>query len=245
MEALCQLLRLAQLAEAPRPPRAQGRRKRRQRRRQRQLPPALPLALPAPGAPLPQRRRQRRRRNGQGPSRGLASGEVVLRRSEFLETATSAATFFLNPVNFPWLGNVAKAFERVKWLLCDVEWRPTVGTTVSGSSGIGFDWGAQSSKAVWQEDGHFGQTQRLGAVTKNDVLACTPVVEGPAWTAKRLTLPRNLLQSRLWYDIPTATTSGDTFDYGPGSVVHFSSASGGGGDIWVHYQLALHGTRKV
>lgn len=246
MEALCQLLRLAQLAEAPtqRPRRRQQRR----RRRPRQPAPQLPLALPAPGMPLPQRRRrQRRPRQRQpGPSRGLAQGEVTLRRSEYLESATKATTsFFLSPANFPWLRNLAKAFERVKWLLCDVEWRPTVGTTVSGATALGFDWGAVSTTVKFHEDGHFGPSPRLGAADKNAVLACSPAVEGPAWSPKRLRVARNLLQSRMWYDLPVDTATGQKFDFGPGSVLVFSDASNGGGDIWVHYEVVMQGTRKV
>lgn len=242
MNSLADLLRCLRVAE-PAPPVRPRRQQRRRRRKARRA--QLAIAAPVAGvAPLPQRapRRQRAKR---GRNAVGSLGEVAIRRSEFLASSGTAKTgsVFLTPANFPWLSNVAKAFERVRWLACSLEWRPNVGTTEAGSYAIGMDWGQRSTK-LELEDGRF-VVPRLREITKPDVLAMTPVVEHPIWQGGRITLPQNLLNSRQWYDVPTSFSDTTAFDAGPGALAWAHSGSANAGDLWLHYHVLLQGTRKV
>lgn len=166
---------------------------------------------------------------------GVAGGEVVISRSGVIHTfaAKDAKTVVLEPSSLPWLKNLAKCFERAKWLAIEVEYRPMVGTTTAGSIAVGVDWAYSSSTA---EIG-------LAAVSRDAVLACTPVMDGPVWERQRMTLPASRLQSRQWYCIDSAT--GSIVDRAPGTLLLHTTADAAVGEVWLHYRVSLSGTRAV
>lgn len=230
---------------------SQGRgRKRRRRRNRRRGAPVTPgtmgssqLAIMA-SQPQPQRRNRRRRAGGSRPSAGLGQGEVTLVRHEFLEDviAGKGKSLVLAPGNFSWLKNVAKAFERYRWQFLHLEYRPAVGTTTAGTVALGVDW---SDSSVTADE--VGQLRLSADPSKASVLACTPNVDGPVWSAvPRLPIPPNRLQSRAWYDIPSdLSKASEIFDVAVGSLVCYASGSGTVGEIWVNYSVTLSGTRLV
>lgn len=187
----------------------------------------------APMAQRPPRNRGRRQRNSPAPA--LAQGEVVLSRSERLtNTSTDVKDYWLHPANFPWLKNLAQAFELYRWVRCNIEYRPLVGATKDGSAAVGVDWSAQS---MTLEQGRY---LRAGKSTRDDVLACTPNFDTPVWQrVPRLVLPADKLRQRLWYDLKNTS-----YDTAPGSVAVVSS-SNDSGEIWVHYTVVMAGTRSV
>lgn len=197
-------------------------------------------------AMAPARKKKRRNRKS-----AASAGETILSRRELLATVKTEATVdsasgsaVLDPINFPWLGNIAKAFERSRWEACSLEWRPAVGANTDGTVAVGVDWGETSASVV--KVGEYFTP--LGAIERASVLACTPVVDGPVWQKANLSLPTSRLQSRQWYEIPTSTTTSiAVYDRAPGTILwHAQGAKGKTfGEIWVNYRLRLNGTRKV
>lgn len=177
-------------------------------------------------------------------------GEVTTTRSELLtdlavSTGTSVSgSVILSPANFPWFKNIAKAFERVRWNSCVLEYRPAVGANTDGVVALGLDWGAQSATV----DEASGLWKLVRSVDKNDVLACVPSVDTPVWNrVPSLIVPANRLQSRAWYDLPKDVKTDSVFDAAPGSVLYHVSGSAAKtyGELWVKYSVTLSGTRKV
>lgn len=200
-------------------------------------------------------RRRRRRAGGSGappPAGGLSSGEVVIARSECLgQIATTTADvasagIVLSADNLPWLKNLAKAFERLRWQSMRLEYRPAVGANTDGLMAIGFDWSNSAVKTV-----SVGERQHLRLAADPDretVLACTPNMDGPVWQRMPLmSIPANRLNSRAWYSIPADPAKADLFDYSPGSLLYSVSGTKGKtyGEVWCHYRVVLSGTRKV
>lgn len=192
---------------------------------------------------------KRKRKARRGGGNQLSQGEVVVSRSELLDTLTTgtdgkaSASKVLVPVNLPWLSNVAKAFERCRWQSVRIEYRPAVGANTDGTVAVGFDWG--SSNEAKEGDG--GAWTLVRAIDRVGVLACTPNVDGPVWSKASLTIPSQRLQSRAWYEVPAAAPTSDVYDFAPGSLVYYvqGAASKTLGEIWVHYRVQLSGTRKV
>lgn len=217
-----------------------GRRRRRRRRRRRaaqRAPPRNPSGMGvSAGTQLAVPRRNRR---GLGAMNGVvmngspASGEVVLTRSERFVDVTLASTASteafekrLRPSNFDWLKTMAAAFERYRWEAVVVEYRPLVGSTTDGYIAVGMDWSSGTSLS-----------------SKSQVLAMTPVCDGPVWQGFRMPLPRDRLQNRLWYDMQQ-----DDVDGAPGFIAWASSKPASSqktyGEIWVHYRVRMSGTRQ-
>lgn len=176
----------------------------------------------------------------------VSQGEVSVGRSELLAEITTGSdgkvgsSKVLAPLNLPWLVNVAKAFERVRWNSVRIEYRPAVGSTADGTVAIGFDWGSSSVSAT------DGSWTLVSAVDKASVLATTPNVDMPVWQKGQITIPASRLQSRAWYELPASSIS-NLFDEAPGTVVWAaqSAASKTVGEIWIHYRVQMSGTRKV
>lgn len=198
------------------------------------------------------KRRRKRKGSGGTPQASLASGEVVVSRSECLgRIATAAAasrggSFVLCAESLPWLANLAKAFERLRWQSMRLEYRPAVGANTDGLMALGFDWSNSSVKAVQQDGRAF--LSLAADPSRDGVLACTPNADGPVWQRMPLmSIPAQRLNSRAWYSIPEDATKADLFDYSPGSLVYFvdGAASKNYGEVWCHYKVTLSGTRKV
>nr|UUW06590.1 VP3 [Cat Tien Macrotermes solemo-like virus] len=210
---------------------------RRRRRRQRRA-----QGAPAPEAvvaPQPRPRRQRRRRRASRapvePSSGVAQGDVVVSRSELLDTvSTDPTSLLLHPDNLPWLKNLAKAFELYRWISVVLEYRPLVGTYSNGAIAMGADWGTQSAKL---DKGKL-VSSKVAAISREAILAMTPSVDTPQWKpVARLPLPTTRLQGKRWYDCATAD--------GPGYVANISTTNKDCGEVWLHYKVHLTGTRVV
>lgn len=179
-------------------------------------------------------------------------GEVVISRSEMVVSVTTGSTanvggaFILDAINFSWLANLAKAFERLRWLSLAIEWRPAVGTTTDGTIALGVDWGSSSADTLQLRRGLWGLH---ASVDRKEVLACTPNSDSPLWQpVKMMQLPVSRLQSRDWYEIPVNTsTKVAVYDRAPGSVVYYATAGASKtcGEIWVHYTVLMSGTRSV
>lgn len=158
-----------------------------------------------------------------------------------------SSTLFLSPFAFPWLGSLSKNFERYQWLKLALHYIPDVGTTKSGSIAVGVDWGA-TNPTVEGEPGPLG---RCGLRLKKDhtraqVLGLTPSLVTPLWKPATMIIPTNMLQSRKWYEAPTAAaTSSNAVDLGPGFLVYFASAESAMtvGDVWADYSICFGGTR--
>lgn len=201
---------------------------------------------------IPGRARSKRGRAGPSPSVG---GEVVISRSEFLVTIKTGAdgtlggSLVLSPVNFPWLSNVSKCFERIRWRSCRLEYRPAVGANTDGTIAGGIDWGAKSAKASLLIIGGKLALQETAAVARDQVLATTPCFDGPVWQrVPNFQVPAARLQSRAWYEIPPDASSDiPVYDQSPGTLLYHaqSSANKTVGEFWVHYTVVLSGTRKV
>lgn len=190
------------------------------------------------------RKKKTKKRGSPG---NISQGEVTISRSELLTDVTTDATTgstggskVLIPNSLPWLANLAKAFERVRWLSLQIEYRPAVGANTDGTMALGFDWGTPHVKQ--EVDGWC----LVHAIDKASVLACTPCADGPVWSRNRLTVPTTRLQSRAWYEL-SEDVKDNFFDYSPGSLCWYAkgATSKTMGELWVHYRLQMSGTRKV
>lgn len=196
--------------------------------------------------PLGAGSKPRRRGKKKSATNNIAQGEIVVSRSELLTTVTTGddgtvgSSKVLIPASLPWLANLAKAFERVRWLSVQIEYRPAVGANTDGTIALGFDWGTPTVKAVE------GGWQLVHTIDKAAVLSCTPCADGPVWSKNRMSVPQPRLQSRAWYEL-SEDVKDNFFDYSPGSLCWFSqgAAKKTMGELWVHYRLQMSGTRKV
>lgn len=164
-------------------------------------------------------------------------GEVTItRRSRLVDvtgatTADSSGGVLLAPEKLNWLDSLSKSFDRYRWDSVVLEYVPGVGTTTSGFVAYGMDWGLPVSSTLKPD--------------RDQVLACTPVVDNPVWQRSKFWLPKDQLQSRKWYSLDIDITK-DPLDACPGSILwHTTSRTAGTlGEIWIEYRVTLQGTRK-
>lgn len=191
------------------------------------------------------------------PVTSSRSVEWALSHREYLgqfivpkNTSSVQGAFVLMPFSFPWLGNLSKNFEKYQWTRLTLDFVPDVGTTKDGSIAMGIDWGVQTKK-VWATD-VFGRPALLSDsdYTRAGVLAMTPSLVTPVWRPAQISLPKNLLQSRKWYDVlGAAATAENLNDAAPGSVAYFVNASAATdkdlvlGDVWATYRVVFAGTK--
>lgn len=168
-----------------------------------------------------------------GRTRGITpQGSIRISRRELLITLkgeTASAT--LKPLNFPWLKNIAKAFDRVSWHGAKVFYRPSVGATTSGSVAIGVDWDSNTA-----------------TLTYENVAAMTPFTDGAVWQPLTLVLPRNKLMSRKEYVITPNKDKDSDFDLSPGYLCVAADGAPSNttlGHVWIEYDLTLFGTVAV
>lgn len=171
---------------------------------------------------------------------GLASGEVVLRRSEMIvDTMAVYGAVAIAPWNLPWLKGLSQAFERYRWLSLSLEYRPLVGATKDGSVAVGVDWMSQSTKIELRD----GQYHKVGVFDKKAVLACTPNFDTPVWQrVPSMVMPSSRLQSRLWYEL--GDPGSNAIDFAPAFVAYTSTLEKAG-EIWLHYRVQLSGTHSA
>lgn len=174
-----------------------------------------------------------------------------LRRRELLSTvkiATGktevAGSFYLGPCTdknsqnaLTWLSTLSKSFARYRVFSMRVSWVPFMGRMKDGSASYGIDWDGDAVKT-------------FGTPTVAEVTALTPSVQGAAYDRTSVSLARNKLMSRKWYDIFDSNDSvhprQDCFP----ALCHFvvnSEASSAGerevGALWLDYDLELQGAR--
>lgn len=219
------------------------------------------------GLPMRGRRRRRRRRatttpgttgapvtnsmggGSGGPGRGrkrrsspgcnLKDGEIRLRRKELLDTVKIPASrssvkghIDIIPSSFSFLKTLDAAFERHQWRALKFWWKPAVGTTFGGLFSSGIDW-------------DFAGT---ADVERKKIVAHTPSSTHSVWQdteATPLVLPKDRLQSRLWY-LPDAS---EYVDKGPGRLQYAADTATQTvettiGEIWVGYDVILSGTKS-
>lgn len=219
-----------------------ARRRRRRRGNSAVASNTVPLAATSSSAPTMQIFPGRRRGKGRSP----IEGEITIRRMEVLadivaraNTTSTTGTKYLYPdtssaaSQMPWLSNLAKCFDRLRWNYLHVFWRPAVAATVSGQIAFGVDWN-QSTTSL----------SSSGVVT-----ALTPSRQVAIWhdtEKEKMVLPRARLQSMLWYKI------GSSSDYqmGPGSLRYYVShdanvAEKALGSLWIEYSATMQGTSSA
>lgn len=161
---------------------------------------------------------------------------------------TVQGSFFLSPQVFPWLGGIAKAFEKYMWVSLALEYIPDVGTQQDGSVALGIDWGASSAPTFSLSKHSLGRETLVGAAyTRASVLAMTPSLVTPLWRPVTFTVPANVLQTRRWYSVPKGDVSAGWDDYGPGFLAYYATGPKDKvvGDIWATYRLVFAGTRAI
>lgn len=173
------------------------------------------------------RRRRRGRRNQQALN--TVDGSITVSRVEFLYKVQLDAKGNLDDKvslaadSFSWLSNLSKAFDRIIWHQCVLEYRPYSSAMNSGNVAVGVDWNFSNSPS------------------RSVTLACTPSFNAPVYTAKTVTLPTSQLMSRKAY-ILKAT---DQTDKSPGQLLISASSDKVSlycGDIFVRYNVTLTGT---
>lgn len=175
-------------------------------------------------------------RRGAGPASSLAAGEIVFTRSEqvkLVKLAKGAASAVghvdLQPDSFPFLKNLWKSFERIKWLNISVRWVPAVGTTFGGLIAYGADY-----------------SNRLVDSDRAAITALTPNKTHALWVDSSnspLVLPPSRLQTRLWY-----VESSDLNDHQPCRMMFAVDATAVTaettvGEFWISYKVQFSGTR--
>lgn len=140
---------------------------------------------------------------------------------------------------------MAKIFERYRFLSLAFEYRPLVGTQTAGSVTMGVDWITASLTMDYDDETDDIVLTSPTVVSKPDILALTPSMDGPVWQrTKRMTVPKSMLQNRLWYDSSTPGQGAVIPDYAPGYLASMSTESSYG-EVWVHYKVHFNGTRKA
>lgn len=202
---------------------------------------ALRIAnAPAPAAPARRRRTNRRRKRQAVPSVArivpAASGEVTIGKLELcasikVEKNKSAAngSCQLLASTPPFLKTLSKSFERIRWNLCKVHYKPAVAMTQGGLITVGMDWNWSDAKT-----------------TRSDLSSYQPTATSVVWKEFSMVLPPARLQSRLWYS--TGATALDKVDAGPGIVVWAVDTAADAssdlvvGELWLEYRVVLSGT---
>lgn len=168
--------------------------------------------------------------------RGVGSGVVTINRKEHFFTVKSTAgdtgSFkACTPLNFSWLGNVAKSFERWRIKRLIITYHPLVATTTDGGFAMGFDYG---DKADLTKD------------ALAHVMAQSPSVQVPLYQTTTLRLP-NTIMSQKWYMIHTNTGTEPSDAY-PGFLVWTDTLADANktlGTVWVDYEIQFMGTAAL
>lgn len=172
------------------------------------------------------------RRLRRNPTLNTNDGVIRVSRNEFCVEVKGGVVgaLAINALSFPWLANLAKCFDRIKWLAVTAYWKPAVGTTQGGLILYGVDWDADKSATL----------------AKEVVAALTPLSEHPVWQQGNLVLPSGRLMTRKEYKIAVASEGKEDFDTTPGYLCY----SCGGkkdevmGELWVRYSVEMFGTAK-
>lgn len=181
-------------------------------------------------------RRRRKNKRGNASRLNVSTGDVIITKMELIKTvkleankSTTSNHIDLIPDTFPWLKNFFNSFDRLRFEACKFYWKPLVGTTYGGAISMGMDWDWAATD---------GDRSKISGFSPNISLPVYADGEN-----RPLVLPKNRLQSRLWY----TPRQGEYTDKGPGKVIYCvdgksDKAEQTIGDIWVKYTVTLSGT---
>lgn len=161
-------------------------------------------------------------------------GGIRIKRTEFFKDVKGKSTMDWTDLgdmvvaNFPWLKNLARAFDRITWHSAVLHYKPAVGTMKDGMVVYGVDWDSN------------------GTATVEFIRALTPLVQGPVWQATNLALPKSRLMTRREYRT-NQSPNPDPYDSAPGIVGMLCTGKENivYGQIWVSYDVTLFGTCTV
>lgn len=209
---------------------------------------------PAPAAPKKKNRRRRRGRRATGQQQNIPAAvtrgtnaastninqaEVVVARTELLGTVqvtssaagndTGSIDMYPSATTLAWLHKVASAFNRLEWMVAIIHYKPFVGSGTNGSIAFGVDWDS-----------------KVDSLSREKVLAQTPVYESPVWQSGRMALPARYLMSRKAY----LMSASDKVDKQPGlicwALAGVAKPAAGQtttiGELWLQYKVRLSGT---
>lgn len=183
--------------------------------------------------PKARKKKRTRTRRQEARSTRLLDGELRIKRKELLESVALAEgktelvlTKKLIVDSFPWLGNLAKSFEKVKWHAMKAYWKPAVGTTEGGLVTVGMRWDTTKESE-----------NRVAVAAQTPSQTCAIWEDGER---RPLVLPPARLMTRAWYIIGEEKS-----DSGPGMLEVGISGPAGKvlGEVWVEYSVTLAGTR--
>lgn len=196
----------------------------RRRRPVRRANQSMAVVAPAIQPPVARAGPSRSRR---GKAVSANDGSIRISRGEFLDVVTVQLVKKLTPDSFPWLSALAKAFDRITWHSCTIQYKPAVGTTTNGIVTYGVDWDSDQGRLL---DLKMAQ-------------ALTPLQTHPVWQCSELRLPPPKLQTRKEYKLRAGTDKTDDFDLAPGDLLVWVEGNQGlVGQIWVQYDVTLFGT---
>lgn len=167
-----------------------------------------------------------------GRARGVAStGTMRFARRELLKEIKQqegGAFVVISPTDFPFAKAFTKIFDRYKIHRFRVIYRPSCGSTTSGSVIFGVDWDAK----------------KMSAVSYKTIATLTPILDVPLWQSGELELPASRLMTRKEYMISDDSTDG--FDSTPGYLCFAASGDDAtkiAGHLWVDYDISFFGTK--
>lgn len=163
-------------------------------------------------------------------------GDMVVSRTEFLVAAeipakgteiTLATSLLPTAARLPWLHRIGACFDEAVWESVEIQWRPCVAATFSGSLLLGVDW---NSAAV--------------AADRNRVAACSLSLHTPLWKPATVRLPQQRLQGRRAYAFRSQVAEENS----PCAILMnvrgvTTDAGVCVGDVWVKYVIRLSGPR--
>lgn len=123
-----------------------------------------------------------------------------------------------------WLHKLSAAFDRIEWLSATLHYKPFVGTNSTGSIAFGVDWNSD-----------------VGTLSREKILAATPVYESPVWQGGNMALPAKMLMTRKFYFLQSSVAA----DKMPGILMWNlagATTSSSYGELWVTYKVRLSGT---
>lgn len=193
-----------------------------------------PVKALSPQVPAPANNRNKRKKKKKNASKNSATmsgttGSIRLKRDEFLATVTGKSKnvidLYPSSTVFPFLYGLTKCYERIVWHSMRIHYKTASGTTKDGMITMGIDWNSNA---------------KVENITKSQVQSYTPNCEFPVWIqSKSMVLPSSRLMSRKEYII----ASKDVADKQPGQLVVFPGGEAyEHGDLWVEYDVSLHGT---
>lgn len=133
----------------------------------------------------------------------------------------------LSPTKLPFLAGFTKMFDRYVYHRIRIVYRPSCGSTTSGSLIVGIDWDSKKSANL----------------TYKVISNLTPVMDLPLWQGGTLVLPPSKLMTRKEYIINTDDT--DEFDSTPGFVCFAATGATAqtAGHLWIDYDISFFGTK--